>query len=47
MANNRIKADAGKLAEALRGKVFGRRQVTLGVSLTLDMMILYAVLFNT
>ena len=25
MANNRIKTDAGKLAEALRGKVLGRR----------------------
>jgi hypothetical protein len=25
MPNNRIKTDAGKLAEALRGKVFGRR----------------------
>jgi hypothetical protein len=24
-ANNRIKTDAGKLAEALRGKVIGRR----------------------
>ena len=25
MPNNRIKTDAGKLAEALRGKVTGRR----------------------